>query len=151
MARTTAKRNDVTVIKQALFKSKVWFSLTGISTQVFLIFMTKRRMEERTFGKKKRWVCVNERELIFTYREAQDKYGITEPRFCRAIDMLVDRGFLDIAKPGTGTGKARVATEYALSERWRDYGKEDFQQITRPKVKVGFCRTRELVFPWEIP
>jgi hypothetical protein len=129
------------VIDQDVLKSEAWLSLSGVAPQVYLLFLTKRRMEKMKRRGTKGHICTNSRELIFTYREAQTKYHISQPRFRRAIDQLVGRGFLDIAKPGKAV--ARIATEYALSERWRDYGTPTFQQSERERVKVGFCRTRK--------
>ena len=36
------------------------------------------------------------------YAEAKEKYGITQPRFMRAIDDLIDKGFLDVVKNAIG-------------------------------------------------
>jgi hypothetical protein len=138
------QKNTVVVAQQDLLKSEAWLSLNGISTQVYLLFLTKRRMEKvNQRGGKKKYICTNDRELIFTYKEAETKYSITEPRFLRAIDQLIDRGFIDIAIPGQAV--AKIATQYALSERWRDYGRPIFQKAQRQQVKVGFCRTRKKI------
>lgn len=134
------KKNTVSMVQQELLKSEAWLSLSGIAPQVYLLFLTKRRMERIKRGGTKRYICTNGNELVFTYREALTKYGITQPRFLRTIDMLIDRGFIDIARPGSGC--ARVETHYALSERWRDYGKPSFQPKMRNQVRVGFCGKR---------
>ncbi|MHC4120981.1 MAG: hypothetical protein ACYSWO_26120 [Planctomycetota bacterium] len=82
---------------------------------------------------------------MFTYHEAKNQYGITSPRFRRAIDELLARGFIDIA--ATGMGVHKVTTFYAISDRWRDYGTPRFQKSTRPKPSVanpGFKKGNEL-------
>jgi hypothetical protein len=137
----TGHKGKVVVVDQDVLKSKAWLSLSGIAPQVYMLFMARRRMEKTKQRRgKETWQCTNDKELIFTYREAENKYGITQTRFCRAIDMLIAHGFLDIVKPGKAV--AKEATEYGLSERWRDYGKPSFHEASRKKVKVGFCRTQ---------
>jgi hypothetical protein len=133
-------KNRVAVIDQDLLKSKAWLSLGGIAPQVYMLFMCRRRIEKLKVDKRKKPICTNCTELVFPYREAERKFSITQPRFRRAIDTLIEYGFIDISTPGSGT--ARMASEYALSERWRDYGKPNFKQEKRSQVKVGFCRTR---------
>jgi len=93
---------------------------------------------------KEKWLIENNGEIVFTYTEALNKYGITKPRFQRALDGLVEKGFIDITHHGGGV-KGDFST-YAISERWRDYGTEKFVFKTRPRD------TRELGFTsnnWE--
>ena len=135
-------KNKGVFVGQDVLKSEAWLSLSGIAPQVYMLFLTKRRMEKEQRKKnKEKWTCTNNGELIFTYRDAEAKYRITPTRFRRAIDMLIDRGFIEIAKPGNGV--AKVATEYGLSERWRKYGEADFQRNPRVLVRVGYCRKRK--------
>ena len=134
-------KRKVVVIDQDVVKSVAWLSLSGVAPQVYTLFLTKRRMEKMKRRGSKEYICTNNRELIFPYREAESNYKITQPRFLRAIDQLIDHGFIDIAKLGRPV--AKEPTEYALSERWREYGKAGFQQKKRQKVKAGFCRTRK--------
>jgi len=94
---------------------------------------------------KRRPVIVNNGEIVFTYREAQKKYGISSSRFRRALDELVEKGFIDIA--ATGMGVHKVTTYYAISERWRDYGTSEFKEAKRPKPSIanpGFRRGNKL-------
>ena len=93
---------------------------------------------------REKWLIENNGEIVFTYTEALKKYGITKPRFRRALDELVGKGFIDITHHGGGV-KGDSST-YAISERWRDYGIEKFVFKTRPRD------TRELGFTsnnWE--
>lgn len=137
MSKTSGK---MVVNERDLFFSKAWLSLGGIAPQVLSLFWLRRRMEK--VGKRGggRWVNTNARELIFPYREAKEKFGITQPRFTRAIDDLIDKGFIDIVTPGNGT--AKEVTVYGLSERWRQYGTPAFEAKPREHLKVGFCQSR---------
>jgi len=124
--------DSVIVLDQCLVKSEAWLSLSGAAIIVYLIFRTKCRIDKLQ-GKpgKRRRVIVNNGEIVFTYVEALKKYGITTPRFKRAIDELLAKGFIDIA--ATGMGVHKVTTYYAISDRWREYGMPEFKGARRPK------------------
>lgn len=132
------QKNRVIVIDQALIKSKVWLSLNGVSKDVFLLFRCKCRFEKFQVSKNRRRTpeLSNNGEIVFTYDEALKKYGITNPRFKRAIDELIEKGFIDIAATGQGTFK--VVTLYSISERWRAFGTPDFIESKRPKRNTGY-------------
>ena len=115
-----------------MMKSKACKSLTGAAHYVLMIFFTKRQMQKQGARTgKQSWVTVNNGEIVFTYAEARDEYGINTGRFRDAIDQLIDRGFLSIAE--TGAGMRRVATLYQLDERWPYYGTRGFVEVHRPK------------------
>ena len=120
-----------------MVKSEAWLSLSGAAIIVYLIFRTKCRIDKLQ-GKpgKRRRVILNNGEIVFTYSEAQKKYGISASRFRRAIDELLAKGFIDIA--ATGAGLYKVATWYAISDRWREYGTSEFKQATRTKRSIGY-------------
>lgn len=139
-------KGSVIVLEQSLVKSKAWLALSGAAPIVYLIFRTKCRIDKPP-GKpgKRRRVILNNGELVFTYIEAKSRYGISPSRFRRAIDELIAKGFIDIAD--TGMGVHKVATCYAISERWRDYGTPGFKEVKRPKPKIanpGFKRGNTL-------
>ncbi len=120
------------VLDADLVTSKVFLKLTGIAPHVLLLFLRRRRMVKvgRRQGKEK-WVIENNGEIVFPYCEALEKFGITKPRFQRAIDQLVEKGFLDIKHAGGGLMKD--TSKYAISDRWQDYGKDNFIQKHRQK------------------
>jgi hypothetical protein len=92
------------VIDREIVTSAAWLNLPpGIAPQIYLLFLGKRKME-KTKRKAGKWVCTNHDQLVFPYRTAE-KMGITPPRFLRAIDSLIEHGFLDIAVPGNGTAR----------------------------------------------
>ncbi len=132
------KKNRVIVLEQGLVKSKVWLSLSSTAKSVFLIFRCKCRYEKYQGRKQRRKTpeLSNNGQIVFTYDEAMKKYGITAPRFRRAIDELIGKGFLDISATGQGTFK--VVTLYAISGRWRAYGTPDFVKVERSKRNAGY-------------
>ena len=86
----------------------------------------------------KEWCLTNNGEIQFTYTEAEEKWGISNGRFTRAIDDLIRVGLIDIAK--TGCGLHQDVTLYAISERWKKYGTAEFVEMKRPKrsIQYGF-------------
>ena len=119
-------------IPRKLVTSKAFLSLTGAAPHVLLIFLTKRRVrKEGTRRDGHRYEIVNNGEIVFTYAEARDKYGIKGGRFIKAIDQLVDRGFLSVTE--TSKGMHRVPNLYHLDARWPFYGTRGFVEVHRPK------------------
>ena len=122
--------------------SKAFLALkTAAAIQVLLIFCKKRRFARVGRAGKKQYEMINNGELVFTYADAKRKYGFTESRFNRAIDELVEKGFLDIAQ--TGAGLFKKTTFYSLGSRWLKYGTREFKEVVRPKsrhYRFGFSR-----------
>lgn len=144
--RKSKRASPNLVISKDLIKSKAWLDLgkkSSISAQVYLIFLSKRKMEKTGKRGHERWQCTNSQEIIFTYAEALKKFEITQPRFMRAIDGLIDNGFLDIVKSASGLFKE--VTLYGFSERWRKYDTPDFEKVSRTKrnLTTGFCKPRK--------
>ena len=61
--------------------------------------------------------------------------------FCRSISQLVEFGFIDITHHGGGLLKD--CSKYAVSERWREYGKEGFIKQSRPNDTRGLGFTKK--------
>jgi len=131
-----AKTSSVIVLEQVLVKSKAWLSLSGTAKDVYLLFRTKCQMG-KTPGKPKKheWGILNNGQIVFTYVEAKEKYGITSSRFRRALDELIHKGFMDVA--ATGMGVHKVETLYAISDRWRDHGTSHFKEVSRPRSTIA--------------
>ena len=75
---------------------------------------------------KEDWDCVNNGEIVFTYAEAKNRYGIPYSTFRDAIYELIEKGFIDIAE--SGAGMYRSANLYSISDRWKLYGTDDYKQ-----------------------
>jgi len=140
------KPSTVIVLEQRLVKSRVWLSLSGAATQVYLLFRTKCQIAKR-YGARGRHdrIISNNGEIEFTYLEAEKKYGISKDRFARALDQLIDRGLIDVKSSGMGVHK--VKTWYAISERWIDYGTAAFCEAKRPGPSIsnqGFRKGNQL-------
>ena len=123
------------VIDADLVTSKVFLKLKGVAPKVFLLFLRRRKMTKVGKKGKEKWVISNNGEIVFPYAEAKEKFGITPPRFQRALDQLVEHGFIDIAHPGGGMVKD--ISKYSISNRWIYYGTNDFIHKHRQKDTRG--------------
>lgn len=136
--------SSVLCLEKNLVRSKAWLSLRGAAPQVYLLFRIKCSMEQvkptgKPHKRQAKWVITNNGKITFPYKkEALQKYGITAPRFARAIDGLIAKGFIDIIE--TGSGFRRMLTLYAISNRWQRYGPPEFKIMVRDKsgVNPGF-------------
>jgi hypothetical protein len=118
---------------KALLESKAFMALgTPTAHKVLAIFWTKRQMEQLGRKGKKQWNIKNNGEIVFTFLEAEKEYGILTGAFQRAIDELREKGFIDIAASGQGVHK--VANLYTISNRWKDYGTDNYKP-PRPRKK----------------
>lgn len=104
--------------------------MNGTAKTVLFDFMMRCRISGGGKKRKDR-VILNNGELVYPYSEAESK-GIPRSTFMRAVDDLVAAGFIDIAHSGSG-GKKGDCSLYAISERWRDWGTDQFKPATRPK------------------
>ena len=84
---------------------------------------------------KRKWVIVNNCEIVFPYCEDKNKYGIPATTFARAIDQLIKFGLIDINHHGGGM--AKDMTTYYISDRWRDYKTPAFKEKSRRKDTRG--------------
>ena len=128
-----------TYVERNLFESKAFLALKGVAPQVLILFLGKRWFNKTgRKGKEKRY-CVNCDSLIFTYIEAKEKYQITKSRFSRAIDDLLEKGFITIKHKGGGYQQDKSV--YALSDQWRFWRPGTvFEERKRESVQRGFCK-----------
>ena len=127
--------SDIIVVERFLLKSKAFRSLSGTAKTVYFDFCMKCRVKSaaRKPGKKRQRVILNNGEIEYTYSEAEKKKPkINRSAFMRALDGLIERGFIDVAHSGSG-GKKGDKSKYAISERWRKWGGADFKKAIRPK------------------
>ncbi|MDB4442104.1 hypothetical protein N9219_01640 [bacterium] len=119
-------------VERSLLKSKAFCSLKNSSAIVYFHFLIKRIMAKSVRKRGRvQWVITNNGRITFTYSEAQKNLGYTKSRFSRALKELVKNGLIDIKH--TGGGFAGDSNEFAISDRWKDYGTPDFEKKTMPK------------------
>ena len=130
--------SDVMFIPRRMHRSPAFRELTASSILVLLEFLSRRQMVK--IGRRGRWVTKNNGEIVLTYAETTAKFGIARSTFRNSIDQLVKLGFIDIAHHGGGMMKD--SSKYGISERWREYGKEEFIKKSRKKDnrKLGYTK-----------
>lgn len=99
-------------IAHNMMDSAAWKELDPYDVVVYLEF--KRRYN----GKKD-----NESDISLTYEEMKKK--MDKERFKKSIDRLIEVGFIDLVKH---RAQQRKATIYGLSNRWRYYGTQLFEE-----------------------
>jgi len=109
--------------------SKAYWGLKGVATQYLSVFLGKRQMKyvkaERT------WVIRNNGKIVFPYKEAESRFGISPGRHKRALRELHAKGFIDINH--LGGGMDGDCTTFSISKRWKQYGSPDFKLKVWPK------------------
>lgn len=128
-------------LERDLLKSRAWLDLGGVAPQVYGLFRLRvqvRKAKKDRRQKRTPFEIANNGQIVFPYAEALRDFGITSPRFRRALKELVEKGFIDVAHHGGGL--EGDTTKYAISERWRAYGKPDFKAATLPKGRPWTTR-----------
>ena len=130
--------SDVMFVPRRMHRSPAFRKLTASSILVLFEFLYRRQMVK--IGRRDRWVTKNNGEIVLTYTEITAKFRIARSTFRNSIDQLVKLGFIDIAHHGGGMMKD--SSQYGISERWRDYGKEEFIKKSRKKDnrKLGYTK-----------
>ena len=121
------------VLEKGLLKSEAFRSLNGTAKNVYFDFRMKCKLQKSKGSKRGGWRIINNGQIEYTYSEAEKKVPkISRSAFMRAIDALVERGFIDIDHSGSG-GIKGDKSKYSISERWRAWGTDDFEKKTRPR------------------
>ena len=113
-------------IERDILESDAYWSLTGAAPQVYMVFLMKRILSDKAFGKDKARIVVNNGEITYTFVEACKNHRIPKSTFLRARDQLIKVGFIEIADDGG----CHHTTKYAISNNWRNYPEQTFE---RPK------------------
>ena len=123
--RADNENHNVLWTDKSLRESSAFRSLHGTALLVLMDFYSKKHMKKKPRGKH---VLTNNGEFVYTYKEAENR-GISKATFMRALDALIDRGFIDVKV--TGAGRYRSESRYALSNRWRHWGTDKFVPAKR--------------------
>ncbi len=104
-----------------MLESEAWLSLSTPARSVYLELA-------RLFN------GVNNGEIALSVRQAAHRCRISKNTAQRAIQELIDKGFIAIETPGGFCRKVRHATEYRLMEH-KFQGKQATKDFTRWKPK----------------
>ena len=131
MANSTSKN---IWIEREMILSPAFRKLNGRAMEVLLLFLYRRQWSLPS--RKGKWYTTNNGEIVFPYKEAKKRFKIPKSSFARAIDNLIEYGFIDITH--LGGGLIGDCTKYSISNRWRNYDTDRFVQKKRPKDTRGF-------------
>ena len=118
-------------LESEILWSDAFWELTAAEIHILLIFKMKCRYAGQKEAKKMKvplGTIKNNGTIVFSEIEAI-KVGISKATFQRAITHFVELGFIDITREG---GLYRLSL-YALSERWKLYGTNEFKIQERKK------------------
>ena len=136
------KLSPGTWFEREMFESRAYISLKGFAPQLLVLILGKRQfIKHGKKGREKR-ICTNCDRINITYAEFSNKYGITQPRLTRAIDQLLEKGFLSIVNAG-GTYRQDKAV-YSLSDNWQIWQSGMVFEFRKKETVVrGFCRPKK--------
>jgi len=100
----------------------------AIKVLIYFHEKIKVNVDRRKRGNK-RYKVVDE-PMRFTYHEAECR-GLSRQQFSKALKVLHECGFLDVVTHGSGL--EGDFSEYALSNRWRQYRTSEFKKVKFPE------------------
>lgn len=115
-----------------LLNSKAYLKLSPKAIMIYQRFLQKQVRRYEGIGKRKDWITTNNGEIEFTYTEAKEEYGISRPTFVKALDELIEFGFIDMTIQG---GLMHTPSKFAISNRWLKFGTADFEHASRPSKR----------------
>ena len=123
MKRKLPKTKGIYITRDIL-ESDAYWDLTGVAPQVYMVFRMKCVFADRTIGKRKERIIVNNGEITYTYLEALNNHWIPKSNFLRARDQLIKVGLIEIAEDGG----CHHTTKYSISNNWRNYPEQTFER-----------------------
>ena len=111
-------------IERDILESDAYWDLTGVAPQVYMVFLMKRILSDKPFGKNKVRLIANNGEITYTFVEACKNHRIPKSNFLRARDQLIKVGLIEIAEDGG----CHHTTKYAISNNWRNYPEQTFER-----------------------
>lgn len=130
------------LLEKEMHKSPAFRSLTRSGLMILLEFRNLCIIKSKSVNKVNVRYIENNGKLRLTFEEAE-MLGYSTATFARALQELMDRGFLSIAHQGSGLH--RDPNLYNLDDRWKKWGTPEFQAIQRPppRLKIGFKKGHE--------
>jgi hypothetical protein len=128
------KINNEIRIKADIYYSEAFNSLSRSGMVTLMRCLQKRKWKFE--GKRNKKMVYLDEGFIFPYAEAAF-LGIGTTQYWKNINKLIEVGFLDIIHQGGWYQKherERDYSVYKLSERWRNYGTNEFVKIEKEKA-----------------
>ena len=111
-------------VERDILESDAYWDLTGAAPQVYMVFLMKRELSDKGFGKDKARIVVNNGEITYTFVESWNNHKIPKSTFLRARDQLIKVGLIEIAEDGG----CHHTTKYSISNNWRNYPEQTFER-----------------------
>ena len=113
---STTEHGKFAKITDSMTNSAAWYSLEPSQMGLYLLF--KKKYTKSKSGDD------NRNNISFPYSEySKIKTYSNQRTFWRDLDVLIDRGFIEVVLPGKAT---RTATLYGFSDEWKRYGTPEF-------------------------
>ena len=146
---TTVQQNDRLILSKRMLRSVPFVRLTGAAKQILLELYTRLKLEciqpRKKHKDNTRFYEKNNGKLELSYKSIHDQFRYSTATISKAIDQLVENGFIEIAVLGCGV--KRQSHKIALIRNWQDFGTEDFWPGKgKPKtgpVNKGFKKRRQ--------
>ena len=99
-----------------LLDSPAFISLSPLAIKVLILFKRREQREKVGIGKHATWRTKNNGEIRFSYKEAEDNFGINRHSFKRVLDELESKGFIEKCFWG---GLLHQFSLYSVSDKWK--------------------------------
>ena len=120
-------------IESRLIKSSAFQSLTKEQMNVFYAFLARRVYPDKKMRKKVGNIIANQGKILFTFRQATNDLSISKDTFTRAIDKLIEVGFIEINVKGGDNRGHLYNVCYGCDDtknKWLEFPKRNWK---RPK------------------
>lgn len=111
-------RGAFTPVPTEMLHSKAFKSLTGNSAKLFPYLLNAGKLAEHR----------QEPDFSYTYSQAT-KAGFSKSTFSRVLKELHEKGFFVFTEYGGKRSFGLSAHKFRLSDRWRDFGTDKFEEV----------------------
>ena len=134
--------NRGTWLKKEIACSDAFMDMKDIGKVLYMYFSLRQPIHKKG---KNEWVITENADISFTYSDAEKDCRISQKRFTRGMDELINHGFVRLEYQGGGT-KGNFSN-YRMSQMWRNFGTDNFKILPRPKktILVGCAKKSKQV------
>jgi hypothetical protein len=111
----------------AVLRSKAYGKLSAIEIRVLNEFYIRRVVirQRGRVGRGDSYKITNNGEIVLPAGHTAKELGVSKSSVKRAIRALIELGFVDLGY--IGGGLQGDCHKYAISDRWKNYGTENFE------------------------
>lgn len=145
---TTVQKNDCLVLSKKMIRSKAFIKLTGAAKQIYLELRMRLKLDcykpNRRNRRNEKFYAGNNGKLVLRYSDIHKMFGYSTATISKAIDRLVENGFIEIAE--LGIGAKRISHKIALIKNWEKYGTDEFKTglgKSKKPINGGFKKRKQ--------